>query len=107
MSFLLPIGLFFLAHSFDLFYTYKYLREVRKSRKDYYKLELNFHQIFIKKYGLEKGLLFSGILSNIGLIILAILSILFMPIEFTYLCVGVVFGQALANFRSYQLSKTF
>lgn len=100
------LSLFPILHFFDMFFTYKYLKRVRERKENWYNYEVNYHRKFMKRFGLEKGILISSSISMPLVIGIGYFIIFYLQnIKATYFVVGMLFSIAYYNFI--QLNKEF
>ena len=96
--FIFTIGIMF--HWMDIFFTYKLINLGREKYENPEELEYNYYKWFMKKFGLEKGVIISGIIStSIALPIMVLAYWYYIPLA--YFAVGMCFTMAYVNYVTY------
>lgn len=92
--------LFLLTHVIDMFYTVLFLSEMQDKYINYYDIELNYHKIFIKRFGLFYGSIISFIISFFTFAIIGLI-IYFFNYPLFMFCFGMSFIIAYKNIIEY------
>jgi len=101
----LSIGIIFF-HILEMLFTVLYLNLISKKYKKWYSYELNFHRIFLKKYGLIKGALISVTISTFIFILLIYFSMKMLnSVNFLYFIFGMSFMMCYINYTNYRIAR--